>query len=84
MKFRMCQSFLIICVHVLTKILIVLDNGILLVHRMLLMKGVSESMAGRVAIFQLLPLSSEETRKVSIFQGRNFGTISLGKVFTRN
>ena len=34
-----------------------------------LMKGVSESMAGRVAIFHLLPLSSEETKKVSIFRG---------------
>lgn len=34
-----------------------------------LMKGVSESMAGRVAIFHLLPLSSEETRKVSIVHG---------------
>lgn len=34
-----------------------------------LMKGVSESMAGRVAIFHLLPLSSEETKKVSIVRG---------------
>ncbi len=34
-----------------------------------LMRGVSESMAGRVAIFQLLPLSSEETGKVSIIHG---------------
>ena len=34
-----------------------------------LMKGVSESMAGRVAIFHLLPLSFEETQKVSIFHG---------------
>lgn len=34
-----------------------------------LMKGVSESMAGRVAIFHLLPLSSEETKKVSLFAG---------------
>ncbi len=34
-----------------------------------LMKGVSESMAGRAAIFTLLPLSYEESRKVSIFRG---------------
>jgi uncharacterized protein len=34
-----------------------------------LMKGVSESMAGRVAVFQLLPLSLEETKKVSLVHG---------------
>lgn len=34
-----------------------------------LMKGVSESMAGRVAVFHLLGLSSEETEKVSIRLG---------------
>ncbi|MBC8549623.1 MAG: ATP-binding protein [Candidatus Brocadiales bacterium] len=34
-----------------------------------LMQGVSESMAGRAAIFQLLPFSQEETSKVSIFRG---------------
>lgn len=34
-----------------------------------LMKGVSESMAGRVAIFHLLPMSSNETTKVSILHG---------------
>ena len=34
-----------------------------------LMKGVSESMAGRIAVFQLMPLSHEETRKVSIIRG---------------
>ncbi len=34
-----------------------------------LMKGVSESMAGRAAIFTLLPLSHEETSKVSVFRG---------------
>lgn len=34
-----------------------------------LMQGVSESMAGRIAVFQLLPLSSEETKKVSVFSG---------------
>jgi len=34
-----------------------------------LMKGVSESMAGRVAVFHLLPLSSEETQKVSLLHG---------------
>lgn len=34
-----------------------------------LMKGVSESMAGRVAVFGLLPFSSRETDKVSIFRG---------------
>ena len=34
-----------------------------------LMQGVSESMTGRAAIFQLLPLSCEETKKVSLFKG---------------
>jgi predicted AAA+ superfamily ATPase len=34
-----------------------------------LMKGVTESMAGRAAIFTLLPLSSAETPKVSLFMG---------------
>ncbi len=34
-----------------------------------LMKGVSESMAGRVAVFQLLPFSMEETAKVSVLRG---------------
>ena len=34
-----------------------------------LMKGVSESMAGRVAVFHLLPLSCEETKKVSEVHG---------------
>lgn len=34
-----------------------------------LMKGVSESMAGRAAVFHLLPLSSSETEKVSMFAG---------------
>ncbi len=34
-----------------------------------LMKGVSESMAGRVAVFNLLPLSSKESGKVSIIHG---------------
>lgn len=34
-----------------------------------LMKGVSESMAGRVAVFQLLPLSKKECSKVSMFYG---------------
>ena len=34
-----------------------------------LMKGVSESMAGRVGVFHLLPLSSEESKKVSIVGG---------------
>lgn len=34
-----------------------------------LMQGVSESMAGRAAIFQLLPFSQKETSKVSIFKG---------------
>jgi hypothetical protein len=33
------------------------------------MKGVSESMAGRVAVFQLLSLSHEETSKVSMLYG---------------
>ncbi|MDI6755969.1 MAG: ATP-binding protein [Thermodesulfobacteriota bacterium] len=34
-----------------------------------LMKGVTESMAGRAAIFQLLPLSLRETSKVSLLRG---------------
>jgi predicted AAA+ superfamily ATPase len=34
-----------------------------------LMKGVSESMAGRAAIFQLLPFSIQENPKVSLFHG---------------
>jgi predicted AAA+ superfamily ATPase len=33
------------------------------------MRGVSESMAGRVAVFHLLPLSLQETPKVSMFRG---------------
>lgn len=33
------------------------------------MKGVTESMAGRAAVFQLLPLSSEESSRVSPFLG---------------
>jgi predicted AAA+ superfamily ATPase len=34
-----------------------------------LMRGVTESLAGRAAVFQLLPLSSEETPKVSLHKG---------------
>jgi len=34
-----------------------------------LMRGVTESMAGRAAVFQLLPLSSRESPKVSIIKG---------------
>jgi predicted AAA+ superfamily ATPase len=34
-----------------------------------LMKGVTESMAGRAAVFQLLPLSMQESRKVSLWAG---------------
>jgi predicted AAA+ superfamily ATPase len=34
-----------------------------------LMKGVTESMAGRVAIFELLPFSTQESRKVGEFRG---------------
>lgn len=34
-----------------------------------LMKGVSESMAGRAAIFQLFPLSLEESSKVNLLKG---------------
>jgi uncharacterized protein len=34
-----------------------------------LMQGVSESMAGRVAVLQLLPLSTQETPKVSLLRG---------------
>lgn len=34
-----------------------------------LMKGVTESMAGRAALLQLLPLSTRETHKVTMFHG---------------
>ena len=34
-----------------------------------LMQGVTESMAGRAAVFHLLPLSSEESPRVSLFRG---------------
>jgi predicted AAA+ superfamily ATPase len=34
-----------------------------------LMRGVSESMAGRAAILQLLPLSTQESSKVTMFRG---------------
>jgi predicted AAA+ superfamily ATPase len=34
-----------------------------------LMRGVSESMAGRAAVFQLLPLSTRETPKVTLLHG---------------
>lgn len=34
-----------------------------------LMRGVTESMAGRAAVFQLLPLSHEESARVSPFRG---------------
>jgi hypothetical protein len=34
-----------------------------------LMAGVTESMAGRAAVFQLLPLSTIESRKVTMFDG---------------
>jgi uncharacterized protein len=34
-----------------------------------LMQGVSESMTGRVAVFQLLPLAKKESSKVSAFKG---------------
>jgi len=34
-----------------------------------LMKGVTESMAGRAAVFQLLPLSGSETPKVTVLKG---------------
>jgi len=34
-----------------------------------LMRGISESMAGRAAIFQLLPLSLQETPKVTLLKG---------------
>ncbi len=34
-----------------------------------LMRGVTESMAGRAAVFQLLPFSIEEISKVSMFRG---------------
>lgn len=34
-----------------------------------LMRGVSESLAGRAAVFQLLPLSTRETPKVSLLRG---------------
>jgi len=38
-------------------------------HEAPLMRGVTESMAGRAAVFQLLPLSSGETPKVSLLRG---------------
>jgi predicted AAA+ superfamily ATPase len=34
-----------------------------------LMQGVTESLAGRAAVFQLLPLSTRETEKVSLLRG---------------
>jgi predicted AAA+ superfamily ATPase len=34
-----------------------------------LMKGVTESMAGRAAVFQLLPFASDESSAVSLFRG---------------
>ena len=34
-----------------------------------LMRGISESMAGRIAVFHLLPFSSAESSKVSIYNG---------------
>lgn len=34
-----------------------------------LMRGVTESMAGRAAVFQLLPLSAEESPQVSVWRG---------------
>lgn len=34
-----------------------------------LMQGVTESMAGRAAVFQLLPLSTEESSRVSVLRG---------------
>lgn len=34
-----------------------------------LMRGITESMAGRVAVFQLLPFSAEEARGVSLLRG---------------
>ncbi len=34
-----------------------------------LMKGVSESMAGRAAVFQLLPFSTQESPRVTLFRG---------------
>lgn len=34
-----------------------------------LMRGVTESMAGRAAVFQLLPLSAEESSHVSVWRG---------------
>jgi len=33
------------------------------------MKGVTESLAGRAAVFQLMPLPIQETTKVSILRG---------------
>jgi uncharacterized protein len=41
-----------------------------------LMRGVAESMAGRVAIFQLMPLSSQESSKVNEFDGGYPGLLS--------
>jgi uncharacterized protein len=41
-----------------------------------LMQGVSESMAGRAAILQLLPLSTLESRKVSVLRGGYPGVVT--------
>lgn len=41
-----------------------------------LMQGVSESMAGRIAVLQLLPLSMLESPKVSVFRGGYPGVVT--------
>ncbi len=44
-----------------------------------LMKGVTESMAGRAAVLQLLPLSLEESAKVSLLRGGFPEALSMGR-----
>jgi predicted AAA+ superfamily ATPase len=41
-----------------------------------LMQGVSESMAGRAAVLQLLPLSTQESPKVGVFRGGYPGVVT--------
>jgi predicted AAA+ superfamily ATPase len=45
-----------------------------------LMKGVSESMAGRAAIFHLLPLSKPESEKVTILRGGFPEVVAMPKI----
>jgi len=45
-----------------------------------LMQGVSASMAGRAAVLQLLPLSTLESSKVSVFRGGYPGVVTRPSV----